>query len=76
MTMLEPDWRQERPTPADVQAMWPTLDLTSEPTMLPAVEEVLAAFRQSHVNGGALFARFTMNLHPVLQLWLDDLSQS
>lgn len=64
--MLEPDWEQQRPTPAEVQAMWPPLDLTSEPTPLPAVEEVLAAFRQSHVNGGALFARFTMNLHPVL----------
>lgn len=64
MTMLEPNWEQQRPSLEDIQRMWKELRITHEPFQHPAVEEVLHHLRAAHVNGGAEFAQFKLSENP------------
>jgi hypothetical protein len=66
MPMLEPNWRQERPSSTDVQKMWKELQITQEPFPHPAIDNVLRHLRATHTNGGAEFAQFKVSEHPTL----------
>jgi hypothetical protein len=66
MTYLEPNRNQERPTDADVRSALASIRISSWPLAAPALDELLDALRQTHANGGALFARFRLPEHPIL----------
>lgn len=66
MTFLEPDWRQERPDTRDVHGALASLRFEPFPLESPPFQELLAALQTTHVNGGALFARFHLLADPVL----------
>lgn len=67
MTMLEPNWNQERPDVAGARSIWEQSVFTADAAATPAVGELLKALRSTHVNGGAVFGRFRIadspNLH-------------
>jgi hypothetical protein len=58
MELLEPDWKQVRPTPAEVQEMCRQISL--EQASLPALpfDKFLQEVRQNHDNGGAYLVAF------------------
>lgn len=58
MTMLEPNWNQERPDSAAARLIWEQSVFTADADATPAVDELLKALRSTHVNGGATFGRF------------------
>jgi hypothetical protein len=66
VNILEPDWGQERPDDAAVRAMWHELRITPRHHDGPEIQTLLGSLRNSHVNGGAVFASFTIAEHPTL----------
>ena len=70
MTMLEPQWKQERPDLAAIQQLWREPVFKSDPCSSPAIDELLVELRATHVNGGALFARFSFCHHPVIHWFI------
>ncbi len=67
MSMLDPDYQQERPDPAAVEALWRRPVFTLAEPAGPAVEALLGALDAAHVNGGAGFARFEFADDPCLR---------
>jgi hypothetical protein len=70
MTMLEPHWKQERPEFAATQKVWRQTVFQVAPWSSPALEELLTELRATHVNGGALFGRFSFCHDPVLHWFI------
>jgi hypothetical protein len=66
MTMLEPNWNQPGPTIEDVKRMWTEIKISNDPLNDAAIEMLLKELRLTHDNGGAEFARFAFDPHPVL----------
>jgi hypothetical protein len=58
MELLEPDWKQERPTAADVQDMSDRIELIPVSLQVQVLDDFIAQVRQSHGNGGAYLAAF------------------
>jgi hypothetical protein len=58
MTVLEPLWEQPKPSFNDAQDMCKRVDLTFVEKPLVATAKALEFLRESHSNGGALFAAF------------------
>lgn len=67
---FDPNWEVGQPVPKAVQAMWQILRVSPVPTTDRAVEQLLVALREARVNGGALFYRFHLSPHPVLNWFL------
>lgn len=58
MSLLEPGWDQPKPSFNAAQKMCSSVDLSFVETPLVAVRRALEFLRESHSNGGALFAAF------------------
>jgi hypothetical protein len=56
MELLEPDWNQPRPELTEVLNMCRRIELRDIETRSDAVTQVLQSLRESHCNGGAMFA--------------------
>jgi len=57
--MLEPNWKQERPSPAAIKKTLSETIFAHVPFESPAIEEHLKQLRLTHANGGAEFAMFS-----------------
>jgi len=60
MELLNPDSNQERPTSVQAQAMCQQVPLEIRPLIDPRLDSVLNRLRETHANGGALFASFNV----------------
>jgi hypothetical protein len=60
MELLNPDWNQEKPTFVQARAMCQQVPLEIRPLIDPRVDSVLNRIRETHANGGALFASFNV----------------
>ena len=60
MELLNPDWNQDKPTFDQARAMCQQVPLESRPLIDPRVDSVLNRIRESHANGGAFFASFSV----------------
>ena len=60
MELLNPDWNQERPSSAQARAMCQQVPLEIRPLIDPRLDSVLNRLRETHANGGALFASFNV----------------
>ncbi|HTF72492.1 MAG TPA: hypothetical protein VK638_58465 [Edaphobacter sp.] len=60
MELLTPDANQERPTFALARAMCQQVSLEIRPLVDPRLDSVLSQICETHVNGGALFASFSV----------------
>jgi hypothetical protein len=60
MELLDPDWNQEKPTFVQARTMCQQVPLDIRPLSDPRVDTVLNRIRESHANGGALFASFNV----------------
>lgn len=58
MTLLNPVWEQPKPSFNDAQMMCKEVDLTIDEVQPYSVMKALESLRESHSNGGALFASF------------------
>jgi hypothetical protein len=58
MNVLNPRWKQQKPTFEEAQEMCRQVGVTPLEGKFDAVEKVLLHLRESHSNGGALFAVF------------------
>jgi len=83
MELLEPDWKQPRPTAIEVHEMCGRVQLT--PVNLPAqpFDVFLKRVRESHYSGGAHLAAFDVGADPVFdwfssrnRLWDEGLLDS
>jgi hypothetical protein len=63
MGLLTPDPNYTRPTSAQARAMCQQISLGIRPTVDPRLVSVLNRLRETHVNGGALFASFDVGLN-------------
>jgi hypothetical protein len=70
MDFLEPDREQAAPSHADLQRFLTSMSV--EPAMIsaPAIDELLATLRETHSNGGALFARWRLPADRVLHWYV------
>jgi hypothetical protein len=70
--MLEPDWNQERPetTVAALRGLWDALRIERCADVGPAVERLLSALRETHVNGGAEFGMFSVASSPAFRWFM------
>jgi hypothetical protein len=57
MNWTEPDWKQDRPTDAEIKWMWRSLALISVDS-LPETEPYLVELRRVNVNGSVIFGLF------------------
>ena len=57
MNWKEPDWKQDRPTDAEIRWMWRSLALSSVDSP-PDTESYLAELRRVNVNGNVIFGLF------------------
>ncbi len=57
MNWTEPDWKQDRPTDAEIKWLWRSLALSSVDSP-PDTEPYLAELRQVNVNGNVIFGLF------------------
>lgn len=62
--MLEPNWKQKRPTKAEIKRMWDELEVIPEQIDSQTLEKLLYHLRETHVNGGAEFFAFRLKDHP------------
>jgi hypothetical protein len=60
MELLNPDSNQERPTSVQARAMCQQVPLEIRPLIDPRLNSVLNRIRETHANGGALFASFNV----------------
>ena len=60
MGLLNPDSNQERPTSVQARAMCQQVPLEIRPLVDPRLDSVLNRLRETHANGGALFASFNV----------------
>jgi hypothetical protein len=58
MELLNPDWNQVKPTFVQARAMCQQIPLEIRPLIDPRLDSVLNRIRETHANGGALFASF------------------
>ena len=64
MNLLVPVWEQPKPSFQDVQVMCRQVGLAFLEAQPASVTDALASLRESHSNGGALFARFFVGDSP------------
>ncbi|WP_143173935.1 hypothetical protein [Streptoalloteichus hindustanus] len=64
--MREPDWRQPRPTEADVERMWRDLVVRPLPAHPLVVDELLDLLHDRYPSGDTAFTGFALGDHPVL----------
>jgi hypothetical protein len=57
MNWKEPDWKQDRPTDAEIRWMWRSVALSSVDSP-PDTEPYLAELRRVNVNGSVIFGLF------------------
>ncbi len=66
----EIDWQQDKPTSAKLEADWPNVRIelcgSADERLTGIVEEL----RHSHVNGGALLGRFSIEVSPTWRWYL------
>lgn len=66
----EVDWKQEKPTLADLSADWRIVQInpgaSADPRLLAVVDEL----SRSHVNGGAVLGRFSIEVPPSWRWYL------
>jgi hypothetical protein len=60
MELLNPDSNQDRPTSVQARAMCKQVPLEIRPLVDPRLDSVLNRIRETHANGGALFASFNV----------------
>lgn len=60
MELLNPDSNQERPTSVQARAMCQQVALEIRPLVDPRLDSVLNRLRETHANGGVLFASFNV----------------
>jgi hypothetical protein len=60
MELLNPDSNQQRPTSVQARAMCQQVPLEVRPFIDPRLDFVLNRIRETHANGGALFASFNV----------------
>ena len=70
--MTEPDLNQVRPetSATAIRALWRDLRVAHCPEDAPPVLRLLDALRETHVNGGAAFATFSIASNPILHWFI------
>ena len=68
--MLKPDFKQERPSPAEKQAIWKNSIFAARARNLPPLTAFLAIARSAFVNGGVEFACFSVADNPTLDWFI------
>src|SRR5215472_13385087 len=68
--MSEPKWAKERPNAEAIKALWRYPVFDCDGWYSPAIDELVHELRDTHVNGGAFFARFSFPIHPVIEWFL------
>ena len=63
--LLTPDWKQLRPSAADVAEMWARIEVVPASPQLQVFDEFIKRVRESHRNGGAYLAAFDVERYPV-----------
>jgi hypothetical protein len=74
MELLKPDSSQSRPTFNEAQAMCQEISLELRPLSDSRLESVLHRLRETHANGGALFASFNVGSSEIFD-WFASRSQ-
>jgi len=60
MGLLNPDWEQKKPTFSQARAMCQQIQVETRPLTDSRFDPVLNRLRETHANGGALFASFKL----------------
>ncbi|QUD87405.1 hypothetical protein [Phenylobacterium montanum] len=64
MDYLDIDWQQERPTQATLNADWSKIVITDLGSADSRLSSITGALRETHVNGGAVVGRFSIESPP------------
>lgn len=64
MDYSDVDWKQEKPTLADLNADWRMVQINHGASVDPRLAAVVDELRRSHDNGGAVLGRFSIEAPP------------